>query len=79
MGFMKRFDDPTYPTKWYPGGLKNPFAPKPKPTPNFHSIEVNGSKGEIYTVSLYKNGGVSCTCLGFKFRRNCKHSENIKS
>jgi plasmid maintenance system killer protein len=34
--------------------------------------KVNGSKGNVYTVTIngkYKN----CTCPGFGFRRSCKH------
>lgn len=33
---------------------------------------VTGSRGEAYTVAR-KNQAWTCTCTGFKFRRNCKH------
>ena len=34
--------------------------------------EVQGSKGDIYTVSLL-NGRWSCTCPGATFRSTCRH------
>ena len=37
-----------------------------------------GSKGDLYTV--IKQGNVTtCTCVGFQFRKKCKHSEEVKS
>ena len=36
-------------------------------------IEVSGSKGNTYTVSIYPNGAKYCNCKGFKFRKTCKH------
>jgi hypothetical protein len=33
---------------------------------------VKGSKGNTYTVTE-DNGRRSCTCIGFEFRRQCKH------
>ena len=35
------------------------------------SWEVQGSKGNTYTVRF--DGRWSCTCPGFNFRRECKH------
>lgn len=32
-----------------------------------------------YIVKLWKFGNWSCTCLGFSFRRNCKHIEACKN
>jgi hypothetical protein len=32
---------------------------------------VEGSKGELYTVTL--GARPTCTCTGFQFRRTCKH------
>jgi len=32
---------------------------------------VQGSKGELYTVTL--GAKPTCTCTGFQFRRTCKH------
>lgn len=36
------------------------------------SIEVKGSKGNIYVVRKTSNG-LTCTCTGFKFNKKCKH------
>jgi hypothetical protein len=33
---------------------------------------VKGSKGDEYIVTK-ENGQWSCTCVGFQFRRKCKH------
>lgn len=36
------------------------------------TFKVNGSKGNVYTVTI--NGKIkNCTCPGFGFRRSCKH------
>ena len=40
--------------------------------PQGETWEVQGSKGDIYTVSLL-NGRWSCTCPGATFRSTCKH------
>jgi len=40
-------------------------------------IEVDGSKGNVYTVTLGKNGTNNCTCPAFQFRRACKHIEKV--
>lgn len=36
------------------------------------------SKGSIYNV-ISVNGTVSCDCIGFQFRKTCKHSEGVKN
>ena len=42
------------------------------------SYEVQGSKGNTYTV--IDNGGTwTCTCPGFGWRRKCKHVESLKN
>jgi len=38
---------------------------------------VKGSKGDEYIVTK-ENGQWSCTCVGFQFRRKCKHIGDIK-
>lgn len=48
-----------------------------KNVPNDKVWEVKGSKGSTYTVSR-KSGAWSCTCAGFKWRRDCKHMEAKK-
>lgn len=35
-------------------------------------FEAKGSKGNIYTITR-ENSNWSCTCVGFGFRRACKH------
>jgi hypothetical protein len=35
------------------------------------------SKGSVYNV-IMKNGNISCDCIGFQFRKSCKHSDAIK-
>lgn len=39
--------------------------------------KIKGSKGNVYNVSL-RNGNYSCECMGFGFRRKCKHVEQAK-
>ena len=38
----------------------------------------SSSTEEIYNVRLWKNDYFSCECLGFQFRKTCKHITNIK-
>ena len=41
-----------------------------------NTIEVKGSKGDIYYVK--KDGNkVTCTCQSFKYRGQCKHIEGV--
>lgn len=35
------------------------------------------STGKKYTV-MSENGNVQCDCIGFQFRRHCKHSAKVK-
>lgn len=35
------------------------------------------SSGKMYNV-ISANGDVTCDCIGFQFRRKCKHSEAVK-
>jgi len=51
-------------------------APSEIETVEAQSWEVEGSKGKIYTVRF--DGRWSCTCHGFKFRRECKHTNEQK-
>jgi hypothetical protein len=39
-------------------------------------IEVPGSKGNTYHVTN-ESGRWTCTCAGFQFRRQCKHTQNV--
>lgn len=36
--------------------------------------QIQGSKGEIYTVDL---DAKSCTCAGYTFRGSCKHTKDL--
>ena len=38
----------------------------------------SSSTEEIYNVRLWKDNYFSCECLGFQFRKICKHITNIK-
>lgn len=40
--------------------------------------EVQGSKGDIYTVQEL-DGVLQCSCSGFKFRGQCKHVKEIEN
>lgn len=37
-------------------------------------VEVQGSKGAVYTVNTAKG---TCSCTGYKFRGHCKHVEEL--
>lgn len=43
-----------------------------KPKQNKNVFSVKGSKDQIYTV-MREGAQWSCTCVGFGFRRDCKH------
>jgi len=36
-------------------------------------VYVPGSKGNEYMVTVVNGFGVECTCLGYTYRRQCKH------
>jgi len=40
--------------------------------PSIKIWTVKGSKGNEYTVKL-QNGEYSCECIGFQYRKHCKH------
>jgi len=42
--------------------------------------QVDSSSGkDFYTVKLHANGTWSCNCVGFTFRRKCRHIEELKN
>jgi len=45
---------------------------------SIRSFAIKGSKGEYYTVLASKNAW-TCTCVGFQFRKYCKHIDEAKS
>ena len=52
--------------------------PAPRPVSKNGMWKVLGSKGESYTVTS-EAGQWSCSCVGFGFRRKCKHIDSIKN
>jgi hypothetical protein len=48
---------------------------EPKASERIERI-VQGSKGNTYTV-VKEGGKITCTCPGFTFRSNCKHTLEI--
>jgi len=45
--------------------------------PTVSSWKIAGSKNNIYTVRL-NNGHYDCECVGFSFRKDCKHIHEVK-
>jgi len=43
-----------------------------KPAPKEKIIQVDNGKGSHYTVMI-KSSGKTCDCVGFGFRKTCKH------
>ena len=35
------------------------------------------SKGKSYNV-VFNNGSIMCDCVGFQYRKNCRHSKGVK-
>ena len=48
-----------------------------KPNASIETKTVEGSKGNTYTLRKL-NDKWTCSCPGFKFRRNCKHTKTMK-
>lgn len=40
-------------------------------------VDVKGSKGDIYKVTVRNGVGQSCTCTGFGFRKRCSHLSQV--
>jgi hypothetical protein len=56
-------------------------APQPETDPvdaQEQIFEVEGSKGNKYTVKRAKNNSWSCKCVGYGYRQKCKHIEKAK-
>ena len=57
--------------EWIPKYKKKKF--------NFYGEwKVKGSKGNEYKVKYQKEFGWWCSCLGFSFRKTCKHITSLK-
>jgi hypothetical protein len=72
--------------KWYPVPTTLTFEQlrsawvkgNPRQTkPTADRWVIKGSKGDEYLVE-YKGGQWKCDCLGFGWRRGCKHVETVK-
>ena len=46
---------------------------------NAHKETVKGSKGDLYNVEVWTDGRTNCDCMGFAYRRKCKHVEALKA
>lgn len=58
------------------GRTFKPVVPSPfNVTKDADTIEVTGSKGQIYTVNTVEK---TCTCPGYIFRGACKHIKDLK-
>jgi hypothetical protein len=69
-------DDPSLPLRIIP---KRDIVGTPPDPPKAErvSYQVKGSKGNLYTVE--RVGPLwSCTCMGFQFRKDCKHIREMK-
>ncbi len=50
-----------------------------KPTFDIKTWKVKSSSGSTYTVQQINGDRYTCNCPGFKFRRKCKHTEQVRS
>ena len=50
---------------------------KPASPATIETWEVQGSRGNVYTIRRRENGELSCSCPGFGFRRKCKHTSAV--
>jgi hypothetical protein len=55
------------------GGAKIDYAPVKSAR---EVITVQGSKGNSYVVTK-EDGKASCTCVGYSFRKTCKHTQEV--
>lgn len=61
-------------------GVPFTFTPRPRvQTTSTKVVDVVGSKGDVYKVTIYPSGKMTCTCSGFGFRQKCSHIEKIVS
>ena len=50
---------------------------RPRGAATVDSWEVEGSRGNVYTIRRQESGELSCTCPGFGWRRRCKHTAEV--
>jgi hypothetical protein len=55
-------------------------APKKGKTekPEVKTVAVTGSKGDTYTLTIYPDGRMTCSCKGFGFKGKCSHIDKYK-
>lgn len=41
-------------------------------------VTVKGSKGDEYTLTVWADGRISCSCPGYGFRKSCRHTKEYK-
>lgn len=68
-------DDPDMPMRIIPTRSIEGFVPSVTPSDTIVHEVVSGANTYMVTVS---SGKVTCSCVGFQFRRYCKHSDPYK-
>ncbi len=60
-----------------------PYKPKKDNKPNIDSdsiYKVKSSKGDkVYEVKANSSGSLECSCIGYGFRRKCRHITEVLS
>ena len=54
-------------------GVASAFKVKPA----VKVVQVTGSKGDVYTVTI-DGDNATCTCSGYSFRKTCSHIKTVK-
>ncbi len=55
------------------------YAVHPRREYDVKEWKVKSSSGSTYTVRRINGKQFTCNCPGFKFRRKCKHTEQVRS
>jgi len=87
-GSFALFESPTVGKTYIcPGWIEVPYGTKrediivkgiPKPPPAKRAeYSVKGSTGSVYKVIIDTVNGNSCSCVGFTYRRACKHIDSV--
>mgnify|MGYP007060056130 CR=1 FL=1 len=63
----------------YTQSIIEPKKGKKKEKPEVQTVEVTGSKGDKYTLTINPEGGITCTCKGFGFKGKCSHIDKYKA